>query len=40
VDAWTFKTALSQLAKEGLIERKTVAEGKNLKTLYFRKPSS
>jgi hypothetical protein len=36
----TFKTKLSQLANEGLIERKTVAQGKNLKTLYFRKPGS
>jgi hypothetical protein len=40
---WTtasFKTKLNQLVNEGLIERKIVAEGKNLKALYFRKPTS
>ena len=36
----TFKTKLGQLANKGRIERKTVAQGKNLTTLYFRKPSS
>jgi hypothetical protein len=36
----TFKTKLSQLANEGLIERKTVAQGSTSKTLYFRKPAS
>lgn len=32
----SFKTKLNQLATEGIIERKIVQQGRNLKVLYFR----